>query len=67
MTPQYTNLTPGWPFRFLHRASETGLRFYLMIDTLEDANAFQDLPIDGIVTDYIELVGPVYDPVPPSP
>ena len=28
-----------------------------MIDTQEDARKYLDLPVDGIVTDYIETVG----------
>ena len=62
LTPQYARYMPGWPYRFLSRAYEAGIRFYLMIDAAEDASAFQALPIDGIITDYIEIVGPLYSP-----
>ena len=53
----YTRFAWGWPYRFLKNASEAGARFYLLIDTEEDAKAFSHLPVDGIVTDYIETVG----------
>ena len=36
-------------------------RFYLMVDTEEDARAYSDIPVDGIITDYIEIVGKYYD------
>lgn len=34
-----------------------GAKFYLLIDTAEDAEAFSSLPIDGIITDQIEVIG----------
>jgi len=39
---------------------EAGARFYLMVDTEKDAQAFSDIPVDGIVTDYVEMVGKYY-------
>jgi hypothetical protein len=33
----------GWLYRFLKEVSEAGVRFYLIIDTEEDAKAFADI------------------------
>jgi glycerophosphoryl diester phosphodiesterase len=61
MPPGYTKLLWGWPYRFLKKASRAGTKFYLMIDTEEVAEALLDIPVDGIVTDYIELIGKYYN------
>jgi hypothetical protein len=47
----------GWPYRFLRKAGEADVRFYLLIDTEEEVQAYGDAPVDGVVTDYIEVVG----------
>lgn len=60
MPVQYVRFIPGWPYRFLRKMSEADMKFYLMIDTEEEAQAFGGLPVDGIVTDYIEVVGKHY-------
>jgi glycerophosphoryl diester phosphodiesterase len=60
MPPPYTKVVWGWPYRFLSKVSKAGAKFYLMIDTEKDAKAFLDIPIDGIVTDHIEMVGKHY-------
>jgi len=60
MPPEYTAFVWGWPFRFLESVEQADMRFYLMIDTEEDAQEFADLPVDGIVTDYIEVIGEYY-------
>ena len=56
----YTKVAWGWPYRFLDRVERAGLRFYLQIDTVENAQAFAHLPVDGIITDHIEVVGRYY-------
>lgn len=61
LTPQYTRLAGGWPYRFLKDVEEAGARFYLMLDTEEDARAYSDIPVDGIITDHIEIVEKYYD------
>ena len=58
--PEYTRLLWGWPYRFLEKVSASGAKFYLLIDTEEDAEALLGIPVDGIVTDYIEIVGKYY-------
>ena len=47
--------------KFLNKLSEADAKIYLMIDSEEEAQAFLDMPVDGIVTDYIEVVGKYYD------
>ena len=61
MPAKYARFAWGWPYRFLSGVSEAGGRFYLLVDTEKDARAYSDVPVDGIVTDYIELVGKYYD------
>jgi glycerophosphoryl diester phosphodiesterase len=58
---QYVRLVWGWPYRLLRKASRAGVRFYVLVDTEEDARAISGIPVDGIVTDYIEVVGPYCD------
>jgi glycerophosphoryl diester phosphodiesterase len=60
LPPQYTRYVWGWPYRFIAQAQRRNIDVYLMIDSAEDAAAYVDMPVDGIVTDYIEVVGPVY-------
>lgn len=57
----YARFAWGWPYRLLDRAHAAGARFFLMVDSEEDAQRYQDLPVDGIITDYIETVGPYFD------
>ena len=57
---EYTKYAWGWPYRFLKGISDAGLRFYLMVDSEEDAQAFAGIPADGIVTDWIQVVAPYY-------
>lgn len=49
----------GWPYRFLNKLHRSGVEFYLLVDTVEDAKQYKALPVDGFVTDYIETVGKV--------
>ena len=57
---EYTKYAWGWPYRFLEGLSDAGLRFYLMVDSQEDARAFADIPADGVVTDWIQEVAPYF-------
>jgi glycerophosphoryl diester phosphodiesterase len=57
---EYTKYAWGWPYLFLKGLSDAGLRFYLMVDSGEDAQAYAGLPVDGIVTDWIQVVAPYY-------
>jgi hypothetical protein len=60
MPVEYTRFAWGWPYRFLKGVREADARFYLMVDTEKDAQAFSGIPVDGIVTDYVEVVGRTY-------
>jgi len=55
--PKYTFLLPGWPYRFLDKVNAAGARFYIYIETAEEARKYAHLPVDGFITDYIERVG----------
>lgn len=57
----YTPALVGWPYRFLHAAHRNDIRFFLMVDSAEEAAAYAHLPTDGVITDYIEIVGPIYE------
>ncbi len=57
LPPNYTPIVWGWPYRFLRKISDAGAKLYLLIDTEEDARAFANVPVDGIITDYVEAVG----------
>lgn len=59
MYPKYTKFLPGWPFRFIKKIHDAGGKFYLYVDTVEEAQSFADLPVDGFITDYIERVGKI--------
>ena len=58
MPPSYLIIVRGWPYRFLGMVHRAGYMFYLLVDTKENAKALHDLPVDGIITDRIDLVGP---------
>lgn len=57
---EYAKYAWGWPYAFLKGISDAGLRFYLMVDSEEDARAYAGIPADGIVTDWIQVVAPYY-------
>jgi glycerophosphoryl diester phosphodiesterase len=58
---RYLKYTPGWSSGlFLVKAREAGLKIYVIeVDTKEDLQQVQNLPLDGIVTNRIELIGPL--------
>ena len=47
----------GWPYRFLKKAYAAEARVYLFINSIEEFEQISDIPIDGIVTYNIELLG----------
>ena len=57
LPPKYAKLLPGWPFRFLNKIQKAGATFYLLTDTKEQITKYTKLPVNGFVTDYIEIVG----------
>jgi glycerophosphoryl diester phosphodiesterase len=57
---RYLKYVPGWPNLFLVKAREAGLKVYVIdVDTKEDLQQVQDLPLDGIATNRIEVIGPL--------
>lgn len=51
----------GWPEGFLNNIHKVGGKFYLMVETAEDAREFNMVPhLDGIITDNIDIVGPYF-------
>ncbi|MBL7095772.1 hypothetical protein ISS22_17630 [candidate division KSB1 bacterium] len=60
MPPKYLKILWGWPYRFLNKVHKADAKFYLMIDKAEDAKKYASFPVDGIMTDYIEVVGKYY-------
>jgi glycerophosphoryl diester phosphodiesterase len=54
---------PGWPSLVLNKAREAGLKFYVSdVDTKEELAQVKDLPIDGIITNRIEVISPELPP-----
>jgi glycerophosphoryl diester phosphodiesterase len=54
----YLKYIPGWPSLFLSKAREAKLKVYVGdVDTPEDLKQLKGLPIDGIVTNKIEVIG----------
>lgn len=54
---KYSKYLWGWPYRFQKKVHDADAMLYLYIDTEEEAQEYADFPADGIVTDYIEVVG----------
>jgi glycerophosphoryl diester phosphodiesterase len=54
----YLDRIPGWPNRLLRQAHDAGVPIYVETDDAEVARDVAELPIRGILTDRIELVGP---------
>jgi glycerophosphoryl diester phosphodiesterase len=51
---------PGWPHLILARAHQAGARVYVVdVDSAAQLAALADLPLDGIQTNRIEVVGPL--------
>jgi glycerophosphoryl diester phosphodiesterase len=57
----YLKYVPGWSSNlFLVKAREAGLKVYVIdVDTKEELKQVQELPLDGIVTNRIEVIGPL--------
>lgn len=55
---RYLKFTPGWPNLFLMRTHQAGVRFYAVdVDTEEEYVLVKGLPIEGITTNRIEVIG----------
>jgi glycerophosphoryl diester phosphodiesterase len=55
---RYLRHIPGWPNLVLNKAREAGLKVYVVdVDTKEELAQVKNLPIDGIITNRIEVIG----------
>ena len=57
---KYTKYIWGWPNRFLGKVYDADMRFYLYVNTVEEAKEYVNVPFSGIVTDCIETLGEYY-------
>jgi glycerophosphoryl diester phosphodiesterase len=56
----YLAWTPGWPRRLLNKVRRASSLFFVIgVDTPAALESLGDIPIDGIVTDHIERIGPL--------
>lgn len=56
----YLKYVPGWPSLFLSQAQQADLKVYILdVDTPKDLEQVQGLPLDGIVTNRIEIISPL--------
>jgi glycerophosphoryl diester phosphodiesterase len=57
---RYLDRVPGWPGLILQKARDARVPVYVFdVDTPDDARAVRDLPLDGIMTNRIEVIGPL--------
>jgi glycerophosphoryl diester phosphodiesterase len=56
----YTKYIWGWPNRFLGKVYGADMKFYLLLNTVEEARRYSNFAFNGIVTDHIEVVGDYY-------
>lgn len=57
---KYTKYIWGWPNRFLGKIYAADMKFYLYLNTVEEAGRYSNVVLNGIVTDHIEVVGEYY-------
>jgi len=58
---RYLWMVPGWPNDFLQKAAKAGVPVYVMdVDTTAEAGKLTKLPIHGIMTNKIEIIGPFF-------
>ena len=54
---EYTKYIWGWPYRFLKKIYSAEARFYVFVNTEDELKEVSGIPLDGIVTDRIEVLG----------
>jgi glycerophosphoryl diester phosphodiesterase len=47
----------GWPYRFIEKAKKNNNDVYIVVDTISELKAISDIPVDGVITDRIEVIG----------
>jgi glycerophosphoryl diester phosphodiesterase len=58
LPPWATPYIWGWPNRFLGNARASGCRVFFYLNRPEEGRGLPELPINGVVTDRIEIIGP---------
>ena len=53
----YTKYMWGWPNRLLNKIYGAGARFYLVVNDPDDLGSISGIPLDGIITYDIEILG----------
>jgi glycerophosphoryl diester phosphodiesterase len=57
---RYLKYVPGWSNLFLSKARQANLNVYVIdVDTPKDLDRVKELPLDGIVTNRVEIIGPL--------
>ncbi len=57
---RYLKYVPGWPSLFLSQAQQANLKVYVIdVDTPKDLEQVKGLPLDGIVTNRVEIISPL--------
>lgn len=55
----YVQYIWGWPHRFIRSIHKTGLKFFIIVNTKQEAKKMKNIPVDGFITDFIQITGPV--------
>jgi glycerophosphoryl diester phosphodiesterase len=57
---RYLHRVPGWPGLILQKAAEANIPVYVVdVDSAEEVETVHGLPLAGIMTNRIEVVGPL--------
>jgi glycerophosphoryl diester phosphodiesterase len=57
---RYLKYVPGWPSLCLSKAQQANLNVYVIdVDTPKDLERVKGLPLDGIVTNRVEIISPL--------
>lgn len=57
---RYLKYVPGWSSLFLSQARQANLKVYVIeVDTPNDLAKIKGLPLDGIMTNRVEIIGPL--------
>lgn len=55
---KYLKYVWGWPNRFLDKVYAANMRFYVYVNNVEAAKDLVGAPLNGVITDRIETLGP---------
>lgn len=56
MTKKYTKYIWGWPYNYLKKIKDAETKFYIYANSQKEFDDFYNLPVNGIVTVYIENI-----------